>query len=86
VDCTGAFCPKAWLKNAIGMPFYINTAPTPNPDASVSSVKGKEKSGNASKGATHILSLRVLKALVCVGVQRKESFFNKSCKGLQIKP
>jgi hypothetical protein len=64
----------------------MSTAPTPEPDASVNKVNGKEKSSNASTCVVHILVLRVSKALVCSGVHKNESFFNKLCRGLQIKP
>jgi hypothetical protein len=70
----------------MGQPLCMSTAPTSEPDASVSKMNDREKSGNARTGDVHILFFRVSKALVCSGVHKNEYFFSKLCKGLQIKP
>lgn len=47
------------LKNAIGWCCWDNTTPMPSPEASVSKVNGKEKSG---KGSTGVVPTEVFKA------------------------
>lgn len=53
----------------------------PEPDASVSKVKGKLKFRNVKTGACMMACLSLLKALVVADVQLKASFFNNSVIG-----
>ncbi|MCI62606.1 hypothetical protein A2U01_0083863, partial [Trifolium medium] len=46
----------------MGWPCCPRTAPTPEPEASVSSVKGLEKSGKLNTGAVVIACLSLLNA------------------------
>jgi hypothetical protein len=63
----------------------MSTAPMPVSEASVSNVKGSEKTGKARTGADDIASFNIEKATECWGDHMKESFFNRSCKGLQMR-
>jgi hypothetical protein len=47
--------PKALLKNASGWFFYMSTTPTPQSEASVSTIKGRVKSGRPSTGVVDIV-------------------------------
>lgn len=65
VEALSIFGLKALLKKAIGWPLCDKTASIPIAEASVSTVKGKLKSGNARTGAKVKACFRESKA-VCV--------------------
>jgi hypothetical protein len=57
VDKHCSLGPKALLKNAMGYPFWSNTAPIPLLHASVSRTKVWGKSGNGSTGVAWLVSM-----------------------------
>jgi len=72
---------KALLKNAIGRPSCINTAPRPDPEASVSTTKVLEKSGKAKTGKVVMANFKVSNALEAASVHTNAPFFSKSVRG-----
>jgi len=65
----------------------MRKAPMPEAEASVSMVKGLEKSGRAKTGADANACFSVSKACWCCGFHEKMlSFFSKSVSGLLIMP
>lgn len=56
VEAADALGPRVLLKNVIGLPPCMRTAPIPDPLASASSIKGFVKSGKARTGVKTSLS------------------------------
>lgn len=69
-------------KYAIGCLSWLETDPIPKPEASVSKVKGFEKSGKINTGAEITADFNFSKASVAAELHKKLSFFKISVKGL----
>lgn len=69
------------LKKLIGWEFWLRTTPTPDLQASISTVNSSSKSGNTKIGAETIAVFSYSKLFVASSPQWKLSFFNKSVIG-----
>jgi len=63
---------------------WLKTAPTPEPEASVSSTNGSLKLGIAKIGEDVMACLSTTKVVVALSVQRNAYFFNNSVNGATI--
>jgi hypothetical protein len=74
------------LNYTIGCPSWINTAPIPVSDASVSMTNTLEKSGKDNTGVDVIASFNLSNASWAAWFQEKDLLCNKLVKGFAMMP